>query len=172
MPKPVLAGLAAAIALPVLAWAGPGDFAPGPVIEEFGPVAPVEGALPIPEGTEFRISFDTKDQAAEGELNSKLTAAARFLNMQAAAGVPVENIHLAIVVHGTAVHDVTRDSAGANADLVAALVEHGVEIFVCGQSAVWYDVAADDLLPGVSMSLSAMTAHALLQADGYTLNPF
>ena len=83
-----------------------------------------------------------------------------------------ENIHLAIVVHGTAVHDVTRDSAGANADLVAALVEHGVEIFVCGQSAVWYDIAAGDLLPGVSMSLSAMTAHARLQSDGYTLNPF
>ena len=115
--KPVLAGLAAAIAVPALAWAGPGDFAPGPVIEEFGPVAPVEGALPIPEGTEFRVSFDTKDQTAEGELNSKLTAAARFLNMQAAAGVPVENIHLAIVVHGTAVHDVTRDSAGANANI-------------------------------------------------------
>lgn len=166
------ASLLATSLIAATAWAGPGDFAPGPVIEEFGPVAPVEGALPIPEGTEFRVSFDTKDQTAEGELNSKLTAAARFLNMQAAAGVPVENIHLAIVVHGTAVHDVTRDSAGANADLVAALVENGVEIFVCGQSAVWYDVAAGDLLPGVSMSLSAMTAHALLQSDGYTLNPF
>jgi len=27
-------------------------------------------------------------------------------------------------------------------------------------------------LPGVTMALSAMTAHALLQQDGYTLNPF
>ena len=158
--------------MPALAWAGPGDFAPGPVIEEFGPVAPVEGALPIPEGTEFRVSFDTKDQTAEGELNSKLTAAARFLNMQAAAGVPVENIHLAIVVHGTAVHDVTRDSAGANADLVAALVEHGVEIFVCGQSAAAHGVAKADFIPGVELALSAMTAHAQLQQAGYTVNPF
>jgi hypothetical protein len=34
------------------------------------------------------------------------------------------------------------------------------------------DVATDDLLPGVEMALSAMTAHALLQNSGFTLNPF
>jgi len=28
------------------------------------------------------------------------------------------------------------------------------------------------LAPGVEMTLSAMTAHALLQQDGYTMNPF
>jgi len=28
------------------------------------------------------------------------------------------------------------------------------------------------LLPGVEMALSAMTAHAILQQEGYTLNPF
>ena len=36
----------------------------------------------------------------------------------------------------------------------------------------FYDITGGDLLPGVEMSLSAMTAHALLQQDGYTLNPF
>ena len=172
MVRTTLSALAAALIAPALAWAGPGDFAPGPVIEAFGPVAPVPGARPIPEGTEFRVSFDTRDRSEAGELNSKLTAAARFLNMQAAAGIPPENIHLAVVIHGPALNDVTTDAAGANADLVAALLEHNVAIYVCGQSAVWYDVAAEDLLPGVTMSLSAMTAHARLQQDGYTLNPF
>ena len=63
-----------------------------------------------------------------------------------------------------------ENSAGAG--LIAALTDHGVRIIVCGQSAAYYDVATDDLLPGVEMALSAMTAHALLQQQGYTLNPF
>ena len=37
---------------------------------------------------------------------------------------------------------------------------------------MYYDVAAEDLPDGVELMLSAMTAHALLQQDGYTLNPF
>lgn len=154
------------------AFAGPDDFGPGPVIPDFGPVAAVPGAAALPADHVYRVSFDTSQRAAEGELNSTLTGAARFLNMHAAAGVPVENIRLAVVVHGSAVRDVTSADAGANAALVAALGEHGVRILVCGQSVVWYDLAADDLLPGVEMALSAMTAHALLQGDGYTLNPF
>jgi intracellular sulfur oxidation DsrE/DsrF family protein len=43
---------------------------------------------------------------------------------------------------------------------------------VCGQSAAFNDVTNEDLLPGVHMALSAMTAHAQLQQEGYTLNPF
>ncbi len=42
----------------------------------------------------------------------------------------------------------------------------------CGQSAASNHIANADLLPGVKMSLSAMTAQALLQQSGYTLNPF
>ena len=33
-------------------------------------------------------------------------------------------------------------------------------------------VANEDLLPGIEVGLSAMTAHALLQQQGYTVNPF
>ena len=48
----------------------------------------------------------------------------------------------------------------------------GVYIYVCGQSAAYYDVATEDLLPGVDMALSAMTAHTMLQQQGYAINPF
>ena len=167
-----LSAVAAMLLVPAVAWAGPGDFGPGPVIPDFGPIAAIDNEMPIPEGTEFRVSYDTNDRAEEGELNSTLTSAARFINMQAAAGTPVEDIHLAVVIHGQALHDVATETAGPNADLVAALVDHGVEIYVCGQSAAWYEVDNDALLPGVTMALSAMTAHALLQQRGYTLNPF
>ena len=100
-----------------------------------------------------------------------LVSAARFVNMHARADVESENIRLVVVVHGAAVHDVSGEGS-TSADLVAALLEHGVRVIVCGQSAAYYNVKTEDLLPGVEMALSAMTAHALLQQQGYTFNPF
>ncbi|WP_300551600.1 DsrE family protein [Maricaulis sp.] len=156
-------------------------FSTGPLIEGFGPHAPIENEMPIPEGMVFRHSYDIADEGEAGSLNRRLVTAARFLNMHAAAGVPAENMRLALVIHGGAIHDVAdtatygarHDGAeNANAALIAALIENGVEIYVCGQSAVYYGVDNDELLPGVTMALSAMTAHAILQQDGYTLNPF
>ncbi|MEO1408125.1 MAG: DsrE family protein, partial [Pseudomonadota bacterium] len=152
----------------------------GPVIEEYGLVAIVPDRDPLPSDTEFKVSFDLYEQAEIGKLNRSLVSGARFLNMHAEAGVRPENMKLAFVVHGKAVHDVSTDAhygedsgqANPNRDLIEKLMANGVEIYVCGQSAKYHSVEASELLPGVHMSLSAMTTHALLQQDGYTLNPF
>ena len=162
------------------ALAQPDGFHKGTLIPEYGPVATIEGRDTIPQDTQFKVSFDVSDRAEAGELNRNLVSAARFLNMHTEAGVPVENISLAFVIHGSAVQDVTNaahfdegnDVPNANAALISKLIEHGVEIHVCGQSAAFQGVTKEDLLPGVRMSLSAMTAHVLLQQEGYTLNPF
>ena len=157
--------------LPGLVLADPSSFTTGPVIEDYGPVADVDTTIAIPGDAVFRHSFDVSTRADDGEPNRTLVSAARFINMHARAGVDMDNIKVAVVVHGQAVHDVSGESPGSKA-LVAALVDHGVSIIVCGQSAAYYGVATADLLPGVEMALSAMTAHALLQQQGYTLNPF
>jgi intracellular sulfur oxidation DsrE/DsrF family protein len=79
-------------------------------------------------------------------------------------------------VHGGAYRDLLNaESYGGdnpNAPLIEQLIAHGVTIELCGQTAAYRDVSEDDLLPGVTISLSAMTSHALLQQQGYTLNPF
>ena len=146
----------------------------GPVIADYGPTWEIDHPdFPTISDEPYRVVFDVaKGPESPADQNPSLITLARFLNMHAASGVPVEDIHLAIVVHGGAIHDVSTERAGQNADLVAALVEHGVRFYVCGQSAAWYDVSSEDLLPGVDLALSAMTMHALLQADGYSLNPF
>lgn len=157
--------------LPYLALADFSSFSTGPAIKEFGPVAEVDISLPVPEDAVLKHTFDVSEQAGDGELNRMLVSAARFINMHARAGIVADRIELAVVVHGKAIYDVSGDAPN-NAGLVAALTEHGVRIIVCGQTAAYYGVAMDDLLPGVEMALSAMTAHALLQQQGYTLNPF
>jgi intracellular sulfur oxidation DsrE/DsrF family protein len=96
--------------------------------------------------------------------------------MHALAGVPDAYVSVAIVVHGPAamdlVNEAKRGGPNPNAPLIAELVAAGASIQLCGQTAAARGITQDDLLPGVTLSLSAMTAHALLQQDGYTLNPF
>ena len=156
-------------------------FTKGPLIKDYGPVAVIEGREAIPEDTIFKVSFDLSKQANPKTINRNLDSAARFLNMHVASGVKPENLNLALVVHGSAVFDFVNDTkysakedgkTNINKQLISELIGHGVEIHICGQSATYQGVSTADLLPDVKMSLSAMTAHALLQQRGYTLNPF
>jgi len=160
------------------AFAGEANFKAGKAIPSFGKIAEVEGAAPIPKSATFKIRFDVAKKSAAKSVNRTFESAARFINMHDAAGVPLNKMDLAVVIHGAAVHDVAKKevfgkaNANPNAELVAALQKKGVKFYVCGQSAAYYDVFDDDLLPGVEMALSAMTAHALLDGEGYSLNPF
>lgn len=161
--------------------AQPATFHPGPAIADFGEVAQVETTMEIPAGTSFAVAFDTSTRADVGEINRTLNSAARFINMHVEAGVPLDNIRVAIVVHGQASLDLTGaafyaarqdGSENVNAPAVETLLATNSRIILCGQTAAYYEIGNDDLLLGVEMALSAMTAHALLQQTGYTLNPF
>lgn len=151
-------------------------FATGPVFEDFGPHTAVEGSEPIASLERFAIAFDVATAAQDGARNRGFESAARFINMHVAAGVPEDRIELAVVVHGKAVFDLTRAGEGragnASAAMVEAMLAKGVRFIVCGQSAAAYGVKKADLIEGVELHLSAMTAHALLQQDGFTVNPF
>lgn len=161
--------------------AGPSEFHAGELIPKYGKVARVNTTQVIPDEMQFKVAFDMSEQSTPGSLNRHLVKLARFLNMHANTGVSVSRMNLALVVHGKAVQDVTKQSfytqnqpgtTSANIDLVRTLIKHGVQIYVCGQTAAYYDVEASDLVEGVEMALSAMTAHAILAADGFSLNPF
>lgn len=163
------------------ALAGPADFHDGTLIPEFGKVASVDTTMVIPKRAKFKILFDTAVGAKAGEVNKTLNSAARFLNMHAEAGIPAKKMKLAVVFHGKGSFDLTKSNyygekfegaENASAPLIKTLTENGVRVILCGQTAAYYDISNEDLLPGVEMALSAMTAHALLQQEGYTLNPF
>lgn len=168
------------LAAPVAAAPRPG-FVAGPVFSEFGHIAPVDSDLAIPPDAAFKVAFDMSAKATPGEINRTIDAAARFINMHVAAGVPVARIKVAVIVHGPASGDLLKPEAYAarnkgavngSAAAISALAAHGVDIWLCGQSAAASSIDKVDLIPGVKMALSAMTAFAVLQSQGYTVNPF
>jgi intracellular sulfur oxidation DsrE/DsrF family protein len=151
-----------------------------PVITGFGNFYNVPEHVTISDSTTFKIAFDVDKAAKEGEQNNAMNSLARFINMHIAHGVKPENIQLALVVHGSASVDVLANSEykkrfktdNKNQSLIKQLLTNNTVVYVCGQSATHYKVAPEQLIDGVQMSLSAMTAHAQLQQQGYTLNPF
>ncbi len=156
-------------------------FHSGKAIKSFGKIASVDADMTIPKGTKFNVSFDVGKQAKAGEINRTFDSAARFINMHVEAGVPLDDIHVAIVVHGSASSDLTHNqfykrqhegTENANVEAISALLENNTQLILCGQTAAYRGITKEDLVPGVQMALSAMTAHSLLLQEGYTPNPF
>ncbi|MHA6332759.1 DsrE family protein [Qipengyuania sp. CAU 1752] len=175
------------LAMAALAFTAPASaqdfsaFREGPVFTEFGAVAQVEPDQPLTADMHFMHSFDVAKGAGDDVMNRGIESAARFVNMMVLHGVPRENIHVAVVVHGAASLDLLHSEAFAarfegrdnlTAAPLAEMMENGIEVYLCGQSATAHGIAKADLVPGVKMAVSAMTAHALLQQRGYTVNPF
>lgn len=165
----------AALLLAAVAAAGPDAFHAGALIPAYGPIAAVPDATPLPPDSTFKLAIDVVEGGEDGEINGKFETAASFLNLMHANGIPPEQVEIALVVHGPAHRDLLRDAAyggdNPNAELLAALQKHKVSVYYCGQSAVYRDVTADDLLPGVEITLSATTTHVQLQQRGFALRP-
>jgi intracellular sulfur oxidation DsrE/DsrF family protein len=56
--------------------------------------------------------------------------------------------------------------------LVEELLQHGAQLVLCGQTAGGRNVRRDELLPGVKVAVSAMTAMIVLQNEGYRFIPW
>ena len=97
------------------------------------------------------------------------------MNMHSRNGIKPENLELAIVLHGSGTRSALSDEAysenflvpNSNKDLIKSLSNAGVHIYLCGQSAAFNGYSEEDLLPEVSMAVSAMTVHVRLQQEGY-----
>ena len=166
--------------LPLVCKGDVSDFSYGPVFKDHGQNILIQDVLSSPKNQHFKVAFDVSKQSDNDGPNRSFNTVARFINMHVRAGVPIENIELALVVHGKATYDVLSETAhkktlnvsNTNIELMNLLLDNSVKIYVCGQSALHLGLKETELFEGVQMSLSAMTAHALLQQNGYTLNPF
>ena len=173
--------LSAVVAFLFVASALAAEPSTGPAIADHGPVYDVADLdLSVSTRTVYRAAFDAVDYTTDGAgINRDLERVARFVNMHARQGVPLENMDLAVVLHGEALksalqHDAYRQRYGIdnpNLDLLESLAEAGVQFVACGQSVTYRGFGRDELAEPVNIALSAMTAMVTLQADGYALLP-
>lgn len=154
----------------------------GPLIHSGGAVFDVPSpTFATPADMEFKAAFEVSTPASSpDQLNPTLNSVARYLNMHARAGVRVERIRAAVVVHGAAGWEVLDDAAyrerygvdNPNAELVRELIAAGVPVVLCGQTAASRGIPRSGLIEGVDVALSAMTAFLVLQEQGYRVNPW
>jgi intracellular sulfur oxidation DsrE/DsrF family protein len=153
----------------------------GPAVEGYGPTYPIgDRDVPVVEGTVYRTVFDAAAYSDDlSSLNTRLVSVARFLNMHVRNGTPLENMDLAVVLHGAALktvftNDAYRERYGVdnpNLELVQRLAAAGVDFYVCGQSMAFGGYARSELAEPVRVALSAMTMLTELQNRGYALIP-
>lgn len=157
-----------------------GAFSKGPVFINHGENTIIDGGLNNAESQRFKVVFDVYKENESIKPHRGFDSIARFINMHVRAGVPLENIDVALVVHGKASYDLMSDDAfkqkftkeNPSSKLLNELLKNKVKVFVCGQSSSFLGLKKSQYKNGVALSLSAMTANALLQQQGYTLNPF
>jgi intracellular sulfur oxidation DsrE/DsrF family protein len=156
--------------------------AKGPVIEDYGAVYDVEGAVRIADPSEgLRAVFDVAEAPDDvDELNERIDTVARYLNLHARNGFDRANTRAAVVLHGSAARSALGDAAhrarfgspNPDLELLRSLREAGVRIYVCGQTAARNGFERDELDSSVELALSAMTVLIQLHDEGYVLIRF
>lgn len=154
----------------------------GPVIEEFGKVWRIENTdFKVDTTKTYKAVFDIMNSPEDvSQRNASLETAARFLNMHAQSGIPLNQLKVALVVHNKASKDVITSEAykrkynveNPNEKMLQELMGAGAEVIFCGQSSVSRDFPKEELIAGVQLSLSAMTALIQLQNENYRLIKF
>lgn len=155
----------------------------GPVITAAGPSFVVQDpTFATPARLEFKALFEINAGGGDTvKVNEQLVTMARFYNIHARNGVAQNRLKAAAVFHGAGWTALLSDSAFAarfggkpnpSRKLVEELMQHGAQLVLCGQTAGARNIRRDELLPGVKVAVSAMTAFLTLQADGYRMIPW
>jgi intracellular sulfur oxidation DsrE/DsrF family protein len=179
--------LCAASTLATLAHAQPGSVPgqqlSGPVIQSTGMSIAVDNpTFTVPAGHVFKALFEINAGGGDTvKVNEQLVTMARFYNLHVRNGVPQARLHGAAVFHGSGWPALLTDAAFAarfggkpnpTRRLAEELMQQGAQLVLCGQTAGNRGIRREELLPGVKVAPSAMTALMVLQADGFRLIPW
>jgi intracellular sulfur oxidation DsrE/DsrF family protein len=149
-----------------------------PLIQHYGGVHP-RPDLPtgLAPGSEYRVIADVaRGSADRTHALGSLQRLARLVNLFAYAGVPAAHVHIAAVIEGDAASAILRNEAyrrrfkldNPNLDLLRELHDSGVDLMVCAQLLAEDDVPDGDIVPDVTITLSALTDFAGYEARGYS----
>ena len=153
-----------------------------PVIKNFGTIGQADSATEKPDPS---LTYNIVVDLATGEDNKSnllfsLNNVARLINLHVMGGVPKENLHVVVAVHGGAIWSVLNNelyykkfkTANPNIPLYRELIDSGVKIVVCSQSMFKRNIAPSDLVKGLEVATSALTTITTYQLKGYALLKF
>jgi len=154
----------------------------GKIIKNFGTTFNVNKPEIKTETTSnLKVIFDVSTSSENrNTINKNIVTAARFLNMHANEGMKLNQLKVAMTIHGGAWQDVLNDKdykekfgvPNPNSKLIKELTSAGVEIIICGQTAMFREMNRKTVLPEVKFALSAMTALLQYQNNGYRFIKF
>ena len=126
---------------------------------------------------EYKVVIDVYDEVTDSlSIHGALREAARTYNLNIANGVPEDKFKMAIVVHGMAVDAILTNETynnrfgvdNPNMELLNAMKERGVDIYVCGQNLGYMRIPKSSVASPVKVTLSAKTTFITLDQQGYT----
>lgn len=154
----------------------------GNIITEFGPTYKIDNPdFPTSISENYKVVFDiSKAPENPSEVNKYVEGVARFLNMHSEAGKPVATMDVAVVLHGEAAQGLLQNTYyqekygvdNPNQALFEALHKNGVQLILCGQTAMHRNITEERRIPEAKIALSAMTALIQLQNNEYRLISF
>ena len=146
-------------------------------IAEYGKVFSIDKPdLLLKKDKVYKVIFDVfKDSKKKSKKNPSIVTVARYIQMHTQQGVPVDNLKIALVLHGAATKNALNNSSyqnkygkdNPNLALLSALKQANVDIFVCGQSLYAKGLNETNTSKSVQVSLSALTALVHFQSEGY-----
>jgi intracellular sulfur oxidation DsrE/DsrF family protein len=161
----------------------PGQQMSGPLIQSTGMSFKVEDpTFVIPANHVFKALFIINAGGGDSvKVNEQVITMARYFNLHARNGIAADRVKAAAVFHGNGWPAILNDSAFAarfggkpnpSRRLVEELLQHGATLVLCGQTAGNRGIRREELLPGVKVAISAMSATEFLQSEGYQLIPW
>jgi intracellular sulfur oxidation DsrE/DsrF family protein len=163
-------------------FAGPLPPPTPPVITGALPYVAIPGAVAAPDPKRvYRMAFNVEHGATDPHKPAEgvLMAASLASNLRG-EGVPVDHIHVAIVVHDKGLSSILSDAAyrarfgiaNPNLPLLRGLKANGGRVLVCGQYLVDLKLPPDSLADGVEVGSDAYIVLTTLQNDGFGILAF
>ena len=153
-----------------------------PIIKNYGGIfdAPYAEEKPDPN-QQYNIVIDIATNDAEPDgIAYSLTNVARLLNLHAMGGVPKENMHVVLAIHGGAAYSVMNndeykkkyDVDSPYLGLFKELSEAGVKMFACSQSLKGRGIDHTKMVPEVKVATSMLSVMTTYQLKGYAALKF
>ena len=139
-----------------------------PIIKSYGSVFTIPDAAHKPDPSlDYKIVVELTENGSKADsLNEYIEALATLINLHAAEGVPIEKIHIVVVLRKMATYAVFGNEMykekfkcdNPNLELIKELHDAGVEFLVCGQTMHKRNIDKSKLVPEAKVASSGLTA--------------